>query len=198
MIDCQKLQFNFLPILKYRIQFCMEAKYQYHASVGELEFNMEVGLSSYSEATSQQWHKELQGVVDEISSTLHQQCVEHNSRNGLGPVPCESCGTASEKLVHNPMLVDGELKIEDIALPVCSRPVCSRKVGEQFRTLISSMAPGTQQGLYCAVCHATSRKVVEEEDTSLLRCSRCKNAWYCSTSCQRSHWPTHKVECIPA
>ena len=169
----------------------MQSKHQYHVSVGELEFDMEISLPLYSESTSQEWHKQLQAVIDEVSSTLHQQCVDRNTR----PVPCESCGCDSVKLVHNPMLADEALRVEDIALPVCTRSLCARKVAEQFRTLIESMTPGTKQGLYCALCHATSRKVVVDDDTSLLRCSRCKNAWYCSTSCQREHWATHKLNC---
>ena len=28
------------------------------------------------------------------------------------------------------------------------------------------------------------------------RCSRCKQAWYCSPQCQRRAWPAHKSACI--
>ncbi|PBK64145.1 ankyrin [Armillaria solidipes] len=31
----------------------------------------------------------------------------------------------------------------------------------------------------------------------LRLCSKCQTAWYCSTVCQRSHWPTHKPICQP-
>lgn len=30
-----------------------------------------------------------------------------------------------------------------------------------------------------------------------FKCSRCKEAMYCSTAHQRLDWPRHKVECIP-
>jgi hypothetical protein len=30
---------------------------------------------------------------------------------------------------------------------------------------------------------------------SLLRCSRCKNAYYCSKSCQKTAWKLHKYDC---
>lgn len=43
---------------------------------------------------------------------------------------------------------------------------------------------------------------VEREDTiagRMLRCSRCKEALYCSGHCQRTHWRDgHKVKCKPA
>jgi WD40 repeat protein len=38
----------------------------------------------------------------------------------------------------------------------------------------------------CAVCSSEGH---------LLRCSRCKNCWYCNKEHQRDHWPTHKLTC---
>lgn len=32
---------------------------------------------------------------------------------------------------------------------------------------------------------------------SLKRCSQCQVALYCCTKCQKAHWPTHKLFCIP-
>lgn len=41
----------------------------------------------------------------------------------------------------------------------------------------------------CAFCSA--------EKTNLLKCSRCKSAFYCSKECQKSHWKAHKANCTP-
>ena len=30
----------------------------------------------------------------------------------------------------------------------------------------------------------------------LVRCSRCR-IWYCGETCQKNHWPKHKLECRP-
>eukprot|EP00798_Chlamydomonas_sp_ICE-L_P023361 gene23361-30621_t len=30
---------------------------------------------------------------------------------------------------------------------------------------------------------------------TLLRCSSCREAYYCGAECQRSHWPNHKAQC---
>lgn len=37
----------------------------------------------------------------------------------------------------------------------------------------------------CAVCGKEGPK----------RCSRCKQVYYCSETCQTRHWPMHKQEC---
>ncbi|KZP32287.1 ankyrin [Athelia psychrophila] len=34
-------------------------------------------------------------------------------------------------------------------------------------------------------------------DIALKICSKCRSIKYCSTSCQKSHWPTHKHTCNP-
>ena len=39
----------------------------------------------------------------------------------------------------------------------------------------------------CTACSATPAK--------LLRCSQCQGAWYCDSTCQRTHWISHKAEC---
>lgn len=45
-------------------------------------------------------------------------------------------------------------------------------------------------GHQCDFCHMAPEKL-----ELLLRCSRCKQAWYCNQTCQRSAWPQHKQEC---
>jgi len=33
------------------------------------------------------------------------------------------------------------------------------------------------------------------KNEATLRCSRCKNIWYCCKECQVKHWPIHKKQC---
>jgi len=47
-------------------------------------------------------------------------------------------------------------------------------------------------GLACRVCGKTGRVA----DKTILRCGRCKIATYCSATCQRKDWPSHKTDCV--
>ena len=50
------------------------------------------------------------------------------------------------------------------------------------------------------VCHYCFNMVVRDKTgkgmTTLLRCSSCKFARYCSRECQKKAWPQHKKECM--
>lgn len=35
------------------------------------------------------------------------------------------------------------------------------------------------------------------QEVNVRRCTRCLEAAYCSTNCQRQHWSKHKGNCIP-
>ena len=41
----------------------------------------------------------------------------------------------------------------------------------------------------CDVCRSKS-------PTGMKRCSICKNAYYCSVTCQKADWKTHKPNCV--
>lgn len=43
----------------------------------------------------------------------------------------------------------------------------------------------------CYGCYRTRGEL----KASLKKCSACGKAWYCSTECQKKHWPQHKVVC---
>jgi uncharacterized paraquat-inducible protein A len=50
----------------------------------------------------------------------------------------------------------------------------------------------TQENLSCKTCgekNSTEKK--------LKRCVRCQSAVYCSATCAKQDWKTHKRECVP-
>ncbi|TRM59607.1 hypothetical protein BD626DRAFT_559516 [Schizophyllum amplum] len=36
-----------------------------------------------------------------------------------------------------------------------------------------------------------------DDEVQLLRCSSCKNKFYCSAACQKKGWKSHKMDCSP-
>merc|ERR1711865_715128 len=36
------------------------------------------------------------------------------------------------------------------------------------------------------------------DHAAALRCTRCRQVWYCDQKCQRRHWKHHKLACAPA
>jgi hypothetical protein len=45
------------------------------------------------------------------------------------------------------------------------------------------------------VCWSTDCMAKTIDRSSLMCCSRCRGAYYCSVECQKANWPVHKEEC---
>ena len=52
-----------------------------------------------------------------------------------------------------------------------------------------------QQSSVCDGCLAAPNCVDNAAPSRLLRCSRCKQSYYCSPDCQKLAWPSHQQEC---
>ena len=69
------------------------------------------------------------------------------------------------------------------------------------RTIISAIAPenGTTGTSSFPVGHQACAMKCGAKAASpgveLMKCARCLRVSYCSTACQRQHWPTHKRDC---
>jgi hypothetical protein len=56
---------------------------------------------------------------------------------------------------------------------------------DTFTTLFTCNSPDMSAGDRCAICGETAQ----------LRCSRCKETFYCGQTHQKDHWKHHKFEC---
>ena len=52
-----------------------------------------------------------------------------------------------------------------------------------------------QQNSVCDSCLAAPNVLDNLPPSPLLRCSRCKQSYYCNQACQRLAWPSHQQEC---
>jgi hypothetical protein len=69
------------------------------------------------------------------------------------------------------------------------------KAGEIILAALPAAIVSNQPMLRCSYCFAGHKFGSPEGTSSLLRCSSCRRAHYCSKDCQRSDWIFHKREC---
>ena len=65
-------------------------------------------------------------------------------------------------------------------------------LGHHHRELCVERPPGPQPmpEVPLRTCASCGRKQLQ-----LLKCSRCKAAFYCDAACQRRHWREHRAVC---
>lgn len=68
---------------------------------------------------------------------------------------------------------------------VCSRPKC-------MATVLKAKEDPSNQA-YLRLCYNCGK--YEDPRDRMRACSRCKIAYYCDPSCQKTHWPQHKKMC---
>ncbi|KAL2015196.1 hypothetical protein VTK56DRAFT_6072 [Thermocarpiscus australiensis] len=64
----------------------------------------------------------------------------------------------------------------------------------QFLAALDNYQPGTPRDFNQPSCH-TCGKTRQDTAKALLKCSGCKNAWFCDRDCQRNLWSIHKHNC---
>ena len=68
-------------------------------------------------------------------------------------------------------------------------------LAERQKKMLAEVADEVEDaGLPCAQPTCPVHHKCKQE-TQLLRCGRCRNAFYCSAECQKAHWKEHKPHC---
>ena len=77
-------------------------------------------------------------------------------------------------------------------LPTFISPLYAENISIKWNCAESSLALSQCSG--CGLKPTASSG--STSDVRLRQCSRCKSASYCSITCQRNHWPLHRVFCF--
>ena len=63
---------------------------------------------------------------------------------------------------------------------------------DQPVSVIGDIDPADLASCVCWQCDKLASKSVPLE-----KCGLCKRAYYCNSTCRGTHWPTHKLFCVP-
>jgi hypothetical protein len=171
--------------------------YVYHGAIEdkEFEFSFDVPVPADPTHFSSALHAAVTAAVEEASSAI---------LDSVQPLMCAGCGAKEAiRLQHNLMYFDEVVprRVEDLPQPLCGAARCARDAAEAVKRDLQAAArllgkdkpsaalAKTKNLSACLACGTVTEK--------LMQCSRCKVARYCSGSCQKSHWPEHKGQCIP-
>ncbi len=149
-------------------------------------FSHSVPAAVFASSPSPEQYRALLGIL-----------VSAHTQNMLNAAPfkCVICGDNAKELMHQPM---SYLHIEvptvlDFAQPVCGKGSCDIKARQERRKMLSEVEESQgfnlvdRESFFCRNCRKRD---------NLQFCARCKVIAYCSKTCQKAHWPTHKKSCV--
>lgn len=114
----------------------------------------------------------------------HVCCVDHRPTNEIamaeGDVDAHAVYQRQDKIMH----AEHAAMVQQHANEGGEGPVVLGGEHSQRLFNVAASSPGQRS---CANCGIRSDK--------LLKCARCKAAWYCSKDCQKAQYPAHKSIC---
>lgn len=131
------------------------------------------------------------------NNTSNQDAVEPKLKDRLG----KSCGSSTCGKIHGKKGADGDIIRLAIRCKECNNAhYCSRACREEAREAHRPDCLMYQEErqerrekkakqVTCDTCKKRSAY------TKMKKCSRCRNATYCSVECQKQDWNRHKAEC---
>jgi len=116
-------------------------------------------------------------------------CMDKTMKKNSKCIVCSKASAKNMRYVNMP---------EDDKIMIifnCNGPLCHKNLTITLNRVLSMIKDenGCSCGLKyfnrCSYCEKLTHK-------DLLRCSRCKDKYYCSRDCQRSDWLKHKKTCV--
>ena len=86
------------------------------------------------------------------------------------------------------------MNIELIHVVCCSLPQCFFDGNQYLMTTLKKVKANNPPGISISVCTQCSKRS-SVSGKKYLVCGKCKTIHYCSTECQKIHWPQHKLVC---
>lgn len=160
---------------------------------------------------------ELQGLVEECRVKLDKGAgknllANYRKRENEDLGPCQSAKyriiivgallmRAGAKIPQDDLDHMRQLANAAHSSPHYANPMCDldfRDPGKmQFLAALDHYQPGVPRSFSEPSCFACG-KIEQDKGTALLKCGRCKEAWYCDKECQARDWKVHKVNCARA
>lgn len=86
-------------------------------------------------------------------------------------------------------------KIYDyLSIPICAEPTCVRHAARRCKREQKEIVNRIQAAALRVGCHCCG-KAETADGPQLMWCGQCKAVCYCSRSCQKAEWPSHKKFC---
>ncbi|KAK0446562.1 uncharacterized protein EV420DRAFT_1483997 [Desarmillaria tabescens] len=155
-----------------------------------------LGISP-SSSLARNVYKDLNHMAKlDLCRVLLESGSEPNQRNRYGEVPLLGCFQTNGIGAIDLMEFGADIDIADAdgvrprEFQLKSGPEVTATVQRWLRKRSGDEKPMDTKA--CEFCKKPGGNGVQ-----LRLCSKCQTARYCSTTCQRSHWPTHKPLCQP-
>ncbi|KRT82900.1 hypothetical protein AMK59_4797, partial [Oryctes borbonicus] len=96
--------------------------------------------------------------------------------------------------IKNGILAQGQNKWKKIAQQQLPLVFCRNRT--ELMEIAQGLCAAYNTDLLEKFQHKEEKHCSKCGKVAIQRCSRCKNIWYCSRSCQVDDWDSHKMNCI--
>ncbi|KAI1821154.1 hypothetical protein F4861DRAFT_482569 [Xylaria intraflava] len=151
------------------------------------------------------WKMVLPFMVERCRTWVHKPSCEYKQPGATIPLSMRkgdafmcSCGNGvlPENYMSLPEWDEASKHMVRLAIsPIFVPPILESTIDPAMSfPSVEDLGMGGLQLEKCWVCNATEAS----SGKKLLKCSRCREALYCSAECQKRDWRTHRMECLPS